>query len=236
MADAIACRACGAALTLPAQDTLSMRCPYCGDASPIPPQYLAVLVERVRERRAAAERAEIRADARRSLRTKLLLYLALPFAGMAALAIFIVVIVKVYGADAITVNGRPLGAASTPPPTDPHSTGKDVVDKKVAEKLAQGCVVTDADRTSASSQLTNDWKLPAGSCVFIVAATGMPGNQLTLQLEDVDQNPIGAAVTGAEVDLPYCSTKTASYGYRIDTGDGQPFTWADLQCADADKQ
>jgi hypothetical protein len=242
MSDAIVCRACGGALTLPAHDTLSMRCPYCGDAQPVPPQYLAVLVEREREKRAAAERAEVRADRHRSLRTKLLLYLALPFAGMAAVGVFIFVIVEVYGKDAVIVNGRPLGGAAEddepvpPPPTDPHSTGKDVVDKLVAAKVAEGCKVVDADRSSPSSQLVNEWKLPAGSCVYIIAATGMPGNQLTLQLQDVNQTSIGSPITGAQVSLPFCPTKTGSYGYKIDTGDNQPFTWADLQCADAESQ
>jgi hypothetical protein len=231
--DAIACRACGAALTLPTHDTLSMRCPYCGDASPIPPQYLAVLVEREREKRAAAERAEVRADGRRSLRNKILLYLALPFAGMAAIGVFIFVMVEVYGKDAVIVNGQPLGdddRPAAPPPTDPHSTGKDVVDKLVADKVKEGCTLVDDDRTHADSQLVNEWKLPAGACVYIVAATGMAGNQLTLQLQDVNQNAIGSPITGAQVSLPFCPTKTGSYGYKIDTGPNQPFTWADLQC------
>jgi hypothetical protein len=238
--DAIACRACGAALTLPTHETLSMRCPYCGDASPIPPQYLAVLVERERERRAAAERAEVRADGRRSLRNKILLYLALPFAGMVAVGVLIVVMVSVYGKDAIVVNGQPLGNSddppAAPPPTDPHSTGKDVVDKAVADKEKEGCKVVDADRTSASSQLIDNWKLYAGSCVYVVAATGMPGNQLDLQLEDVNQSPIGVSITGALVSLPFCPTKTGNYGYKIETGPNQPFTWVDLQCPDAAQQ
>ena len=115
-------------------------------------------------------------------------------------------------------------------PTDPAGVGATRVAELMKEQLAAGCrhVLLPA-RTYANAQ-TMTASLEPRTCVHIVVATGMPDNDLTVQL----MTPIGEKVAGPppglEAVLSHCSAEGGKHSGTVDAALLGPFTAAAVSC------
>lgn len=115
-------------------------------------------------------------------------------------------------------------------PTDPDGVGATRVAELMKEKRAAGCrhVLLPA-KTYANGQ-TMTASLEPRTCIHIVMATGMPDNDLTVQL----MTPIGEAVPapppGLEGVLSHCSAEGGKHSGTIAAALLGPFTAAAVSC------
>jgi hypothetical protein len=230
------CTRCGAALQVPSDPAMCMsRCTFCGEDNVAPDverrQWLQA--ERLRadeqKRRDELERLKLEeqrshrlAVARENASSNRWLYISI--------AIGVVSIAGALILNAFAPPPSPLSAEAKP--TDARSTGKDRVKEIVTGKKKHGCRVINEARTVDDVATISDWKLPKGSCVTIVAATGVDGNVLSIQFLDDGGNPVSKLHEGKELIEVFCPDVTAKYGYRITPSATMPFTFEELQCED----
>jgi hypothetical protein len=231
------CSKCGAALTVPADPAMSMsRCDFCGEDNVAPDvaRRQELQLERIRadERKRIDDLERARLDELRSARVAAIherksesrwLYISI---GIGIVAI----------TGALVINGLTGGGSSSSAPankpTDAKSTGKTHVKEIVDGKLKHGCRVINEARTVDDVATISNWKLPKGSCVTIVAATGIDDNVLTIQFLDDEGSPVSQKHSGKELVEVFCPEETAKYGYRISPAATMPFTFEELQCED----
>lgn len=232
------CTKCGAALSVPSDPALAMsRCDFCGEDNVAPDleRRQQLQVERLRaeekrrqddlERLRIEEKVQARLAAENAKRSENRgLYWSI---GLGAVGIVVALVIN-------AVAPTPTGdsGSTKPKPSDARSTGKTKVKEVVDGKKKHGCRVINEARTADDVVTISDWKLPKGSCVTIVAATGIDDNTLAIQFFDADDAPVSKKHQGKELVEVYCSKETAKYGYRIWPAATMPFTFEELQCED----
>lgn len=115
-------------------------------------------------------------------------------------------------------------------PTDPDGVGATRVAELMKEKLAAGCrhVLLPA-RTYANGQ-TMTASLEPRTCIHIVMATGMPDNDLTIQLMTPIGEEVPAPPPGLEGVLSHCSADGGKHSGTIAAALLGPFTAAAVSC------
>jgi len=115
-------------------------------------------------------------------------------------------------------------------PTDPDGVGATRVAEILEARRAAGCKQILAAAQTHVGEQTLTATLNRGTCVQLVAATGMPDNDLTVSLSTPLGRPVPAPPPGREVILSYCAEPGGDHTGRITPAVGGPFTSAALVC------
>ncbi len=114
-------------------------------------------------------------------------------------------------------------------PTDPVGVGATRVAELLEARQAAGCRRLLAPAATHVGEATLTATLNRGTCVQLVAATGMADNELTVSLSTPVGRPI-AAPAGQEVVLSYCVDTGGPHAGRITPALDGPFTSAAVIC------
>lgn len=232
------CARCGASLTIPSDlAATSLHCQFCGHEQPLADlearrRVLAELAVAERQREVFAQVGQI---------TKVATIVPLVIGAVTTVVVLIVVGIVVWrttsaigNATNVKITLPEVPAIPTPPavpaPTDPKSTGADRVKVMIADHERAGCRTIKSGNTVDDDLTARGVTIPKGHCFTLVVATGVKGNTLTAQFLRSDGKPAGDALDGKEIDTTFCPPKGGTFDFTIDTRDGMPFTFAELEC------
>ena len=115
--------------------------------------------------------------------------------------------------------------------TDPDTTGKAKVGARLKQLMAHGCYQV----SFAASTFLDDRKfttpLDPGTCFDVIAATGVPDNELKVTLSSPFGEPIvPLAPPATDIEVPYCAASSGPHVTEISGAVNGPFSVAIAIC------
>ena len=242
----LSCQRCGAALAVPVDLTaLVVRCQFCGEQTPLPHELLALRAQERQTQLQQQAQAQARASAEQTTRSAtrsmwLFVGLILGVPLLLTLGIFIFI----YGM-ARTVreaSSLPLIVVPTPTPavvalppapraSDAKSTGEDRTTVLMKQLYDKGCknvimapVQSSGEETLKASFVVN------GTCVRVLAITGVTENTLTLTMKTPFGETIPTPEASNEVDFTYCPKTPGPHPMSIVPATDDFYTVAAVEC------
>lgn len=241
------CQRCGAALTVPVDlAAVVVRCQFCGEQTPLPQGLVSL---RAQERQSELQRqaqAAARVSAEqtsRSVARNMWLFvglvLGLPLVLTLGIFAFVFLMTKTVQESATAVASP---AMATPTPTIPEplpaprasdakSTGEDRTTVLMKELYGKGCktvimapIQSSGEKTLKASFVVN------GTCVRVLAVTGVADNELTLTMKTPFGETIATPEAGNEVDFTYCPKTAGPHPMSIEPSTDDFYTVAAVEC------
>jgi len=243
----LSCQRCGAALAVPADlSEIVVRCQFCGEQTPLPNALLAL---RAQERQLYLQQqaqAQARASAEqttksvaRSMWLFVGLILGVPLVLTLGIFIFIFVMAKTVqdtsAATAATALAIPVPTDIAPPPapraSDAKSTGEDRTTVLMKQFYDKGCktVIMAPIQSSGESSLKASFVVN-GTCVRVLAITGVADNKLTLTMKTPFGETIATPEASTEVDFTYCPKTPGPHPMSIVPATDDFYTVAAVEC------
>jgi len=238
------CQRCGAALTVPVElAELVVRCQFCGDQTPLPQGLLAL---RAQERNLQVQQqaqAQARASAEQATKSVarsmwLFVGLILGVPLLLAVGIFVFIFLMARTVQESAAGAPPAVVVPTvvePPPapraSDSKSTGEDRTTAVMKQLYDKGCktVIMAPAQSAGETTLTASFVVN-GTCVRVLAVTGVADNKLTLTMK----TPFGEAIktpdAANEVDFTYCPKTAGPHPMSIAPSTDDFYTVAAVEC------
>lgn len=245
----LACRRCGAALTVPDDLWVShVKCQFCGDATALPPELVAVRQAQQRavtmhqaQQQAVAQHQETQKQVARGIGVMLFVFIGGPILLVIGIIVFVLWIIHdatkgMHTSSSTPVTHEDHTVAPPPPPpprtipTDSKSTGEDRTTAELKDLQKKGCTVI-APPKQAQGERSMQTKFVVGAkCVRVLANTGVADNKLTLTLK----NPLGEKIKTpdptTELDFTFCPKMSGEHPMTLSPATEDYFTLAAMEC------
>ena len=244
MSQPLTCHRCGAAADVPEDVTaVTAKCAFCGEQIPLPPDILALRQERIeadqRERVVQTMSAARNAvgKAARGVFWTVMLTTVVPIT-LAIVGGIVVAIVKAVNASPSdsssgtnVASSPPAIPVATPPATDPVSTGETHATEVVKALYSHGCknIVLPPQRMQGDQTLQTKFVVN-GTCVRVIAVTGVRANRLTLAMKTPFGEAIQTPPPSSEMDFTYCPKTEGPHPTEITPATDAYYTVAALEC------
>jgi len=238
------CQRCGAALTVPADLAEAVvRCQFCGEQTPLPQALLALRAQERQLQLQQQAQAQARASAEqttKSVARSIWLFVGLivgvPLLLTVGILVFVFFITRTVRESVAGVPvsvPTPTVAAPPPPPraSNSKSTGEDRTTAVMKQLYDKGCktVIMAPAQSAGETTLTASFVVN-GTCVRVLAITGVADNKLTLTMKTPFGETIQTPDAANEVDFTYCPKTPGPHPMSIVPSTDDFYTVAAVEC------
>lgn len=242
------CQRCGAALTVPVDlAAIVVRCQFCGEQTPLPQGLVSLRAQERHNELQRQAQAEARASAEQTTRGAARnmwlfvgLVLGLPLVLTLGIVAFVFLMTKTVRESATAATSTAMATPATPTPVEPSppprasdskSTGEDRTTVLMKQLYGKGCrtvimapIQSSGEKTLKASFVVN------GTCVRVLAITGVADNKLTLTMKTPFGETIATPEAGNEVDFTYCPKTAGPHPMSIEPSTDDFYTLAAVEC------